>query len=175
MEFCQYEYTYARAREGLYGILKWALILFYIIFVLAYFLLIFLTRMIPLGALIPIALWILIFFTWKYACQEYKYEISGSEISFSVLYGRKAKPKTKIHINEAESIIPLAVADDAIKSFAPQRIYDAKQKKNDPDTYAMLYRDREGKRCLFVFKATDEALRFIRIYNKSLQVRESEI
>ena len=172
MEFCQYEYTYARAREGLYGMLKWALILFYILFVLAYFLLIFLTRMIPLGALIPIALWILVFFTWKYACQEYKYEISGSEMTFSVIYGRKAKLKTKIHVNEAEMIMPLDSADEAIKSYAPVRIYNARPKKNDPDAYAVLYRDREGKRCLFVFKATDEALRLMRMYNKAIQVKE---
>ena len=175
MEFCQYEYTTARTREGLYGMLKWLLILFYVIFVLAYFLIIFITRMIPLGALIPIALWILVFFTWKYACQEYKYEISGSELTFSVIYGRKSKLKTKIHINEAEAILPLADAKESIRDFSAQKVFNALPKKDDPDAYAMLYRDREGKKCLFIFKATKEALHCMHIYNKALKENETAV
>ena len=89
MEFCQYEYTVARKPEGFFGFMKLFLILFYVAFIGAYFAIIYITRIIPLGALIPVFLWILVYFTWRYVKQEYKYEISGSTLTFSVIYGAK--------------------------------------------------------------------------------------
>lgn len=175
MDFCQYEYTAKKEREGFYGMLRWLLILFYIIFVGVYFLIIFLTRMIPLGALIPIALWILIYFTWRYVCIEYKYEISGSELTFSVIYGKKARVKAKIHLNEAEEILPLEEAGESIKSFGAAVKHSALPKKNDPDAYVILYRNREGKNCVFTFRATAEALHCIHLYNKSMKIRKTAI
>ena len=175
MDFCQYEYTAKKERRGLYGMLRWLLIFAYVAFVGVYFLIIFLTRMIPLGALIPIALWILVFLTWKFVCIEYKYEISGSELTFYTLYGKKKKLKAKIYLNEAEVILPLDEADEQIKKFGATVQYNALPRSDEPDAYVILYRDREGKKCCFKFKATAEALHCIRLYNKSLKTRETAI
>ena len=176
MEFCQYEYTVSRKPEGIFALMKLLLVLFYIAFAVAYFVVIYIIGIIPLGALIPVALWILVFFTWRYVKQDYKYEISGSHITFSVIYGNK-KPKSRceIQINTAKAIIPLDASAEEIAAHAPKRIYSAIPKKNCEDAYAILYTDEAGRNCVFKFKATAEALHLLHLYNSNTIIRKTAV
>lgn len=176
MDFCQYEYSVTRKSEGVFGFMKLLLILLYVTFSAAYFAAIYITRIFTLGALIPVALWILVYFTWRYVKQDYKYEISGSILTFSVIYGNK-KPKkvTEIRINTAKAILPLADAMEEIAAHVPKKIYSAIPQKDDPDSYAMLYTDEGGKNCVFLFKATNESLRILHVYNQNVKIQKTSL
>ncbi len=160
-----YEYSTEQKIEGKWLFLRIFFIFFYIAFAAAYFLVIYVTRIFPVGALIPIAVWILVFLTWKYTSPEYKYEISSGFLRFFITYGKKEKEAVRIKISAAEAIIPLDTMKDTLRDFAPRKIYSAVPSGSSADKYAVLFHNEKGKRCAFIFVATAEAVRLLSIYN----------
>ncbi len=167
--FNYFEYSTEQKCEGKWALYKILLILAYILFAAAYFTVIFITRMIPLGALIPFFIWILVFLTWRYISPDYKYTIEKGEFSFYIIYSEKKdknkKPKTSFKISDAVTIMPRDGAENAVSDFSPEAIYTAVPSKSAADVYVALYRDKEGKRCALYFVSAPDTLRLIRIYN----------
>ena len=163
--FNTYEYSAEQKIEGKWLFLRLFFIFFYIAFATAYFIVIYVTRIFTLGALIPIAVWVLIFLTWRYTSPDYKYEISSGTLRFFVTYKKKSREKLKIKISEAEAIIPIDTEGDKLRDFSPWKIYTAVPSKNSTDVYAVLFYNEKGKRCAFLFVATEEAVRLLAIYN----------
>ncbi len=171
MELSDYEYTVEQKSEGKWKLRKILMLTLYVVYTIAYFLIIYITRIIPLGALIPLTLWILVFFTWRYVKPEYKYRIESAFITFTVVYGGRTKKEIfKTKICDAEHILPLAEAKSEIREFEPQIKYNALPSPICEDAYAMLYTDESGKRCLFTFKATSQALKSLRFYNSRTKI-----
>ena len=171
MELNDYEYTVEQKNEGKWKIRKALMLTLYVLYTIVYFLIIYITRVIPLGALIPVTLWILIFFTWRYVKPEYKYHIESSFLTFTVVYGGRTKKEIlKTKICDADYILPLAEAEGVIRDFEPQLKYNALPFVGCDDAYAMLYTDNSGKRCLFTFKATAQALKSLRFYNNKTKI-----
>lgn len=167
MEFNTYEYSAQQKSEGKFLVRKILMLLLYLAFTTAYLVVIFVTRIIPLGALIPVFLWMLIFFTWRYVKPDYKYEIATGMMTFSVKYGNKKKGKTvtEFKVSTAEKILPVATYGEEIAAFAPKKVYSALPSQNATDAYAALYTDQNGDRCVFYFVATEQALKLLRFYN----------
>ena len=67
------EYTYEKKAEGKMRILKYLLIVGYVLFVALYFLICYITRLIPLFALCPLITWIMVYFTWHYVSYDVYY------------------------------------------------------------------------------------------------------
>lgn len=165
-DFNSYEYTAERRAEGVWLLLKILMIVGYLAFAVGYFVIIYVTRVFPLGALIPFFLWILIHFTWKYVKPDLKYTIDHGTLSYFVIYRRKSgRKKLEIKISDAEEIAPMNDIKDKIAAFSPNRIYSALPSKKNADAYAILYTDKQGKRCVFYFVATEASLKLLRIYN----------
>ena len=172
----QYEYTVEQKCEGKWKLYKSLMLSLYFLYTLAYFIAIYVTRIIPLGALIPVTLWILVFFTWRYVKPEYKYEIDGAHLTFTVIYGgRTKKVKAKIKLCEAHTVLPLPEASGAIGDFSPEVIFNALPTVTEPDAYVMLYTREDGKRCELVFKATQDGLKAIRFYNKNVKITQTAL
>ena len=171
MELIDYEYTVEQKCEGKWKLRKRLMLTLYVFYTIAYFLVIYITRIIPLGALIPVTLWILIFFTWRYVKPEYKYRIESSFLTFTVIYGVRTKKEIfKTKICDAEYILPLTEAEALIRDLKPRIRYNALPCANCEDAYAMLYTDADGRRCIFTFKATAQALKSLRFYNSSTKI-----
>lgn len=165
-DFNSYEYTAERRAEGKWFFLKLSVIFAYVLFAVAYFVVIYVTRVFPLGALIPFVLWILIYFTWRYVKPDLKYTVERGTLSFFVIYGQKnKKKKLEIKISDAVEIAPRDELADKIAKFSPKRTYSALPSKKSADAYAILYTDKGGKRCVFYFVATAAALKLLRMYN----------
>ena len=170
MEFTSYEYSVEQKSEGKWLLAKALMVFFYIAFAAAYFAVIYVTRIIPLGALIPIALWILIFFTWRFVKPEYKYNINGNDFSFSVIYGaRTVKNVAKFKINSAIALSSLENAEQLIREMNVEKVYNALPSKNADNAHLIIFKDEKGKICALKFKSTDEALHLIRLYNSELK------
>ncbi len=174
MDIADYEFSVSQKNEGKWRLFKWLLLLFYTAFAGAYFAFIYKIGFIPLGALIPLFLWILVFFTWKYTKPDYKYKISEAHISFYKIIGKRQKEILKIKIAEAKYIIPLEQALEEIKAFAPQKTFSALPCHLSTDSYIILYKEN-GKSCAFMFKATADALKCLRFYNKSTVITPTEV
>jgi hypothetical protein len=122
----------------------------------------------PLLAFIPLSLWILVFFTWKYTNIEYEYSITSGELTFSKIYGsRKRKVITKMMIKQFELVNKLdgREAADRLEMANPQKRYIAVSSIDDENVYYGVYKDDNGQNCVLYFKANDEALRIFRHYN----------
>lgn len=102
--FC--EYVWERKCEGKEKLLKALLITSYVAFVAIFFLLCYLTRIIPLFALCPVFAWILIFFTWPLVKYDCYFQLSEGYLELGRIRvrkgGRKKTPKARIHVKEAE-------------------------------------------------------------------------
>ena len=104
------EYSYERRIEGKLATLRTFLIIGYIVFVTLYFIFCFTTRIIPLFAVCPIFLWILVFFTWPLVKFDYRYTIEHGELSFYKEYrglkGRKRQLLLFTKVQQASRIAP---------------------------------------------------------------------
>jgi hypothetical protein len=172
----EYEYTVEQKSEGKYRLLKYLMLAIDAVFVGAYFLIIYITRIIPLGALIPVFLWMLIFFTWRYVKPEYRHTVSDAHLSFRILYRGKAKKDIfRTRICDAEAIIPIDEAHLAtLRDFAPEISYNALPALTSPDAYVMLFRTADGKRAEFRFRATEQALKSLKFYNSKTVIVKTE-
>ncbi len=165
MEFNSYEYSVEQKPEGKNLLCRILLIFSYALFVLLYLSLIIYTRLIPLGAFTPLFVWIFVFFTWKYVCPNYKYQIDGNQLTFSVLYDMKKSKKCFItKISDIIEIAPVSKISAPINNFSRRNTYNALPSKNAFDAYAAIFL-MEGKRCIFVFQATHAALKLLKLYN----------
>ncbi|MBO5879210.1 MAG: hypothetical protein J6Q68_01490 [Clostridia bacterium] len=175
MELASCEYTVSQKSEGKWRLFRWLLVLSYIAFVGIYFVIIYTTKFFPLGALIPVFLWILIFFTWKYSKPDYKYVIGEAHVTFYRVIGKKAKEVVKIKISEAAYIGPLEDALMSIKDFLPKITRSFLPSAKCENNYIILYKnentilpgiEKEFSEAV-IFQITDEAARCLRFYNKA--------
>ncbi len=172
--FNSFEYSAEQKCEGKWAVYKLLLILGYIAFAAAYFTVIFITRIIPLGALIPFFLWILIFLTWRYISPDYQYTVEAGVFSFYIHYSSKKKskaPRASLKISDAEKILPAGDADVFLSEFKPLKIYSAVPSRTAENVYVIFYKDGEGIHSAIYFVAMPDALRLLRLYNSAAMTK----
>jgi len=175
-DFNTYEFATEQKIEGKYLTFRIALLILYVAFAGTYFTVAYLTKMIPIVAILPIFLWMLIFFTWRYTTPDYKYSIESGRFIYSVGYTKnKKKEKISFKISSAEAILPLADAADKIKEFAPQASYSSVPSVKSHDVYVALFKNEGGKNCAMYFVATAQALRLLHFHNSRTQVTKTEV
>ena len=160
------EYSCSQKREGKWKLYKFLLLLLYLVYTAAYLIIIIKTRFFPLGALIPVTLWIIIHFTWRYTSPDYKYTIDAGILTFYVSYGKKTTEKFRIHIKEALAIAPKERIAEEIGDLKIRKIYDALPSKNEPDAYAIAFK-METKVCVLYLKVTRDTAKALHYYNKN--------
>ena len=122
------EYVYDKKAEGRVRLLKYLLIFGYVVFVVAFFLACYITRIIPLFAICPLVTWIIIFFTWRLVSYDVYYTFEHGHMEFGKVKRRKAGniryPKITLEVKSATLITSnkLALTTDEYKSAA--KVYD---------------------------------------------------
>lgn len=121
----------------------------------------------PLMALIPVTLWMIVFFTWRYVSPEYKYSMTSGVVSFTTVYGARTEKKLfEIRIAEAERIAPIKdISDSELKEYSPEIEYNCVSTQDTPDGYCMLFKSKDGKRAVCRFEATARAIKILKYYN----------
>lgn len=175
MELVNYEYTVAQRSEGKWSFYRWLMLSGYVLFAAIYFLIAYITRFIPIVAILPLFLWILVYFTYKYVKPEYKYEICESYLRFYVIFGKKSKEIIKIRLCDADCIMPLECAIEEIKAYAPKNTYSAIPSSKSTDLYIILYKDEHNIPSAFMFKATSDALKCLKFYNKKTVITDTDV
>ena len=176
-DFNTYEYGAEQKSEGKYKTLKRLMLSAYILYVVAFFLAIYITRIFPLGALIPVTLWIIVYFTWRYVKPDYKYIISQGDMTFTIGYGKKkkaSKPKTTFKVSKAIAIAPRDDISELIREHSPKHTYSAVPSVKASDIYAALYNNEKGEACVFYFVATAQALKLLHFLNSKTVLTKTE-
>ena len=178
-EFSTYEFAVDQKIEGRWLLARIALIAFYILVGAGLLLAGFGTRIfVPLLALTPVLIWILVFVTWRYVSVEYEYSITSGILTFAKIYGnRSRRVMLELDLRQASRIAPLDSEEHAAfaKAWHPEREYSAISSLRAPDIYFILFehnnkKDKEKRRTIFYFEATGRALQICRFYNPSATV-----
>ena len=176
MELADYEYTVAQKHEGKWKTYKTLTLLGYVAFAGAYFAIAFATTIgIPLVAILPLFLWMLIFFTYKYVNPEYKYKITEGNLYFFRITGKKEKEIFKTRICDATYIMPLSEGEAKIRDVEPKKIYSALPSLQTADPYVIIFKNEMGEPLAFTFKATSDGLKSLRFYNKNTVMTTTEV
>ena len=167
-DFSTYEYMVSQKLQGAKVLRKVGLILFYILFVVAWFIFGFVSHMFPLLALCPVTLWIAVFFTWRYVQVDFEYSVTSGTVTFSSIYGNRSRRKLcEILLRDCVTIAPLNEKYDHLSDrFAPERIVNCLSGEGAEDGYFMLA-EKDGKKTVVYFEATEKFLKICRFYNAS--------
>lgn len=172
-----YNYGVAQKAEG-----KW--VLFRILLVSAYVLLpvgaislmmFGATWMVFFGALLAVSDFLLAFLTWRFVSFDYEYETTSGKVTYSIIRNafnhRKKKVITDFMIRDCIAIAPLDNPEhpectEQYKNFGASIVYNALPSKKTSDAYFAIYENADGKKCAFLFQATEDMLKRCRWYNK---------
>ena len=167
-DFESYEIVIKPKKDTKNKLLRAFLILFYVAFVVGSLIFGFVTAFIPLLALVPLVLWIIIFFTWRYVNLEYEYVVESGVITFTKIYNnRTRKTALSFDIRSAEYIGPSSDTDmqKKVADYDPRHEYCFASSKTAPDAYTALFQNEEGHKCAISFAADERIQRFLKMYN----------
>ncbi len=173
-----FEYVVAKAKTASLWFQRATLIGIYIIWTLALFLLGGAVRLfVPFLALVPLSLWVLVFFTWRLTQVEYEYSFFAGELTVSrLLGGRTRRELCSVAIRSFDYILPYeGKYVSRIESFSANKTIFAASRESSPAVYVALWCDEDGRRYALFFEPNEKALRILRYYNMSaLTLRESD-
>ncbi len=165
------EYGVAKKAEGDNLTKRILLVLLYVFFGSGY-IVFFLTavKMPQVIAVLPLLIWMLIFFTWHLVKYDYEYKIEQGEMVFYIAYSpKKKKEQLRFKIRDAEKIAPVACFDDEqIKNAV---VYDYRGTAKSPDSYIAYYLN-EGKGYAVYFEATTRAVKLMCKFNEKTVLSE---
>ena len=171
MEVNSYDYTVDKKSQGSYKVKRTLMIMAYVLYCLAFLVVIIWTRIIPLGALIPLTLYIIYLCTWRYVSLEYKYTVeSGLFTLYTVYGGKKQKKMCEVRLKEAKRILPVCDFKDEIEAFGAVHVYDGRASKEVSDDYAILYYENEEPAVIYI-DAPEQSVKVLHYYNPDNTVR----
>lgn len=114
--------------------------------------------------------------TWRYVNIQYEYVIRSGDLVVNTLYIsdiKKRKQLFKQQISQMDVIAPYngeyrAAAD----SSDIDNRYVACASLDHPDNYYCIWKDRDGKKCVCIFQATNNAVNIMKFHNRCTVVTE---
>ena len=156
------EYTVLQKAEGRILRLRILLLSLYVLFGFAYVTFSILIGIVQIIAILPILLWILAHFTWRYVALEHSLVIGEGTLTVTdILKDGKKIPRLKIVLAEAESL-------SAIPDKTPSNVtlYDFRGDTNASDCYCIAFSDH-GKPAMLYLRTTPEFLRILKRFIKN--------
>lgn len=167
-----YEFVVSQKLTGKWMTCRVLAVIGYVLFAVLFFTLGVTSRLLlPLIALTPIFLWMLVFFTWRYTRPDYELTTVSNALRFTIVYGnRTRRPQLEVEFSRMQKIAPLDEAGQAaIKYFSPDRVYCAASSMDAPDLYYAIW-EEDKKRYVLYFEATTHLLKICRYYNSAATV-----
>ncbi|MBQ8441016.1 MAG: hypothetical protein IJX19_10165 [Clostridia bacterium] len=168
-----YEYVVNEKKNATVVCKRICLLLLYALWAVGFLVVGMTTRLlVPLMALVPLSLWIIVFLTWRFTQIEYELSFFSGVVTVSRIYGGRTRKKlAEITIRDMVGIYPCDEEyAQKIDSFGHEKEIMAAGSLDSPDLYAALWRDEDGKKYLLWFEATEKALKVFRFYNSSAVV-----
>ncbi len=148
------EFSYEKKSEGKNKLSRILLVLGYIAFISLFFLVCYLTRLIPVFAVAPIFLWMLIFFTWRLVSYDMYFEFKSGTLSLGRVKekktGRIKKELLSLSVQNAREICPYTKDLSLAKE---KRVYDFSSAPSS-DKCILIRFDQGGTPCAVIFEGT---------------------
>ena len=171
MEINDLEYGVDQKREGKLKVRTICLLAFYIGFAIGAFVVIFSIPLLPLGAIVPVLVYILVLCTWRFVQVEQKYRITGGVITITRKFGNsRAKTMMSFRLKEAEKIAPVSLLDEELKQIENKNIYSALPSERCDGAYGIVYSVDGVKKALLI-QVTEQTLKGLRYYNDKTVVQ----
>ena len=174
-DFNSFEFVVEQAKEGKWKLLRFGMITLYILYAVAIAVIIgvALPGMVPLFALVPVTLWIIVYFTWRFVSVEYEYSITAGELTFCKIYGNRSRHRIlTLDLRKAARIAPEDGAEHSAR--APEVVHIGISGKDAKDVYYILFEEetKKGnrKRAALYLEVTHRALQVFRFYNSPATV-----
>lgn len=162
------EFVYEKKAEGTLRAAKVLLIFAYLVFVIAYFLVCYITRFIPVFALCPVFTWILVFFTWRCVSFDVYYTFNHGDMEFGKVQRRKRasrrRPKLKVNVRSAILIAPYSEAITTDEYRSATKKYDFSSCSASQDRLVAVFRDTDT--IAVIFEKTPAVISLLRSYAK---------
>ncbi|MBE6628690.1 MAG: hypothetical protein E7629_07170 [Ruminococcaceae bacterium] len=165
-----YEYVVAEKKSAALICKKICLILLYVLWATGFLVVGITTKLlVPLMALVPLTLWILLFLTWRFTVIEYELSFFSGVVTVSRIYGGRTRKKlAEITIRELEGVCPCEEPyTERINAFAHDKEFFAASSPNAPELWAAMGKNEDGTRYILWFEPTEKALKVFRFYNSS--------
>lgn len=150
------EFSYDVKSEGKIKTKRTVAIIGYVLFVAAYFLVCYVSRIIPAFAISPLITWILVFFTWNLVKYDYYFEFKTGMLELGKVVGgkkgRKKQPSLSIHVKEADFIAPFE-GEYTEKVKEAEVVYDFSSSQSSDKRIIILFK-KDGKNCAVIFEGT---------------------
>ena len=160
-----FECVVAEKRSARLKAKKAALVMLYVLWVAVCFLVGGSTRLLlPLLALVPISLWVLIFFTWRYTEVQYEYSFLAGEMTVARILGNRFRGELlKVRIKDIQSVMPYRANVDAVERFAAEESVFAASSVDADGLFVALWRDEDKNKsfCLY-FEPDEKSLKILR-------------
>jgi len=149
-------FTYEKKNEGKVLLAKALMVCAYIAYLVVFFLVCYLTKLIPVFALAPLSLWIIIFFTWKLVSYDCYFEFKSGMLELGTVKvnkkgDRRQKPLVTVHVKEAlcaEVYNPATFDLGLVK-----KVYNLSS-SNSSDKRIILVFEKNGMKCAAIFEGT---------------------
>lgn len=118
---------------------------------------------------LPLFIWMLVFFTWRYVSVECEYRILDGEMTGMEIYGSKSmRTLVRVRVSAMTTIAPYhsEARAEAEKIPAERRILCASSMEA-PDLYFALFPNEAGETMALFFEATEKTLKVLRYYNSA--------
>jgi hypothetical protein len=157
------EFTYEKKNEGKVRLARTLMICGYALYLVAFFLVCYLTRVIPVFAIAPLTLWIIIFFTWKLVKYDCYFEFKAGMLELGTVKvtkkgDRRKNPLVNIHVKEALSAALYDQSSDDLKTV--EKIYDLSESQSS-DKRILIVFEKDGQRQAAIFEGTSKVANLI--------------
>lgn len=162
--FC--EHSYSCTVEGKRIAARVGMISAYALFVAVFFVTVYYTRLIPLFALCPIALWIAVYFTWPLISYDFYFEFRSGTLTLGK-EGRKMRrikrtPKLTLQVKYAEQIS--SVPAGRVKLSKVLRCYDFSGTLKSDRRIAIVF-EKNNRKCVCILECTVALAKMLRSYS----------
>ncbi len=171
-DFQNYEFSVEQKVEGKWRIYRILAAIGYIVFALSFFFVAVRVRLLlPFVALVPIFVWMLVFFTWRFTRPEYELATVSNTLRFTIVYGnRTRRPQFEVEFRKMHKIAPYDERGEAdVKRFAPDRVYCAASSMQAPNLYYAIW-EEDKRHYVLYFEPTDHLLKICKYYNSAATV-----
>ena len=143
------------ARGGMLAVIAVFVILFTVVF----------PALAPV-AILPLSFLGVVLYFWKYFNVDLEYSMTSGYITFTRIYGGKSKKKVlDLSIKDMQAIAPVTDATAAeLTAKGVEKSYMFASHSKASDVYYAIF-EKDGRKCVVYFEATQRALQIFRFYN----------
>lgn len=169
-DFNSAEYVVTQAKEGKNRRLRSLLMTMYLVVGIGVVAILLAVKLVPLVALVPLMVWIMVHFTWRKVNVEYKYVIAHSRVTFSECFSSGSDKVTiDVPVADFDYIGRLEDSEQKVRDFAPAKTFDYRGSVSKPNVaVGLLTQNGVKTQVLFIYDKRTASL--FKLYNKNTEL-----